>query len=170
MMGWQWHQLNHANHLHLTPDRQPCQHLITPYFLLAGCPSCRPTNGVKALKAGTAHTAQWNLWQVTHKSAATRWCQLLSDRTGIRADCCALPAMHCLHLWDLVWYYCLCPSDLVQYYHWLYIFFGDYCSVYIFFNATVICQGAVRGGPFVTAKVAAFWLVRGPKPTEEEVY
>jgi len=46
---WQWHQLgcmqvctvlqtdNHAN----TP----------PLFLQAGCPSCRPTNSVKALKA-----------------------------------------------------------------------------------------------------------------------
>jgi len=47
MMGWQWHQLDHANHLHLTPDSQ---HLTTQ-FLHAGCPSCRPTNSVKALKA-----------------------------------------------------------------------------------------------------------------------
>jgi len=47
---WQWHQLgrmlvstslqtdNHANHPPLS-------------FLLAGCPSCCPTNSVKALKA-----------------------------------------------------------------------------------------------------------------------
>ena len=41
----------YANHLHLAPDRQPRQHLITPYFLQAGCPFCRPTNSVKALKA-----------------------------------------------------------------------------------------------------------------------
>jgi len=33
MMGWQWHQLDHMqNHLHLIPDRQPCQHLITLFF------------------------------------------------------------------------------------------------------------------------------------------
>ena len=32
------------------PDRQPCQHPTTQ-FLQAGCPSCRPTNSVKALKA-----------------------------------------------------------------------------------------------------------------------
>jgi len=36
--------------LHLAPDRYPCQHPTTQ-FLQAGCPSCRPTNSVKALKA-----------------------------------------------------------------------------------------------------------------------
>jgi len=36
--------------LHLAPDRQPHQHSIT-VFLQAGCPSCRPTNSVKAPKA-----------------------------------------------------------------------------------------------------------------------
>jgi len=38
----------HAS-LHLAPDRKPCQHPTTQ-FLQAGCPSCRPTNSVKALK------------------------------------------------------------------------------------------------------------------------
>ena len=47
----------YANHLHLAPDRSPRQHLITPYFLQAGCPSCRPTNSVKALNA-TLHNYQ----------------------------------------------------------------------------------------------------------------
>ena len=36
--------------LHHAPDRQPRQHPTTR-FLQAGCPSCRPTNSVKALKA-----------------------------------------------------------------------------------------------------------------------
>jgi len=36
--------------LQLTPDREPCQHPTTQ-FLQAGCPSCHPTNSVKALKA-----------------------------------------------------------------------------------------------------------------------
>jgi len=36
--------------LHLAPDRQPHQHPTTQ-FLQAVCPSCRPTNSVKALKA-----------------------------------------------------------------------------------------------------------------------
>jgi len=39
----------YANHLHLTPDRQPCQYLTTQ-FLQARCPSCCPTNSVKALE------------------------------------------------------------------------------------------------------------------------
>ena len=36
--------------LHLAPDRQPCQHPTRPplSFLQAGCPSCHPTNSVKA--------------------------------------------------------------------------------------------------------------------------
>jgi len=36
--------------LHLAPDRQPCKHPTTQ-FLEARCPSCNPTNSVKALKA-----------------------------------------------------------------------------------------------------------------------
>ena len=39
----------HASNLHLAPDRQPHQHLITK-FLQTGCSSCRPANSVKALK------------------------------------------------------------------------------------------------------------------------
>jgi len=43
---WQWHQqvctsLQTDNHASTTPLG----------FLLAGCPSCHPTNGIKALKA-----------------------------------------------------------------------------------------------------------------------
>jgi len=37
--------------LHLASDRQQCQYYTTQSFLQAGCPSCRPTNSVKALKA-----------------------------------------------------------------------------------------------------------------------
>jgi len=48
---WQWHQLGHNTSLHLAPDRQPHLHPTTLMFLQAGCPSCRPTNSVKALKA-----------------------------------------------------------------------------------------------------------------------
>jgi len=41
---WQWHQLGHM---------QGCISLQTDnsVFLQAGCPSCRPTNSVKALQA-----------------------------------------------------------------------------------------------------------------------
>jgi len=39
-----------ANHLHLAPDRSTRQYLTTQ-FLQARCPSCCPTDSIKALKA-----------------------------------------------------------------------------------------------------------------------
>jgi len=46
---WQWHQLGHVQVYTLL---QTDNHTSTPplCFLQAGCPSCRPTNSVKALK------------------------------------------------------------------------------------------------------------------------
>ena len=47
---WQWHQLDH---IQVCTSLQTDDHASTPplSFLQAGCPSCRPTNSVKALKA-----------------------------------------------------------------------------------------------------------------------
>jgi len=47
---WQWHQLANMQICTLT---QTDNHTSTPPlgFLQAGCPSCRPTNSVRALKA-----------------------------------------------------------------------------------------------------------------------
>ena len=47
---WQWHQLGHMQVCTLL---QTDNHTSTPplYFLQARCPSCHPTNSVKALKA-----------------------------------------------------------------------------------------------------------------------
>ena len=47
---WQWHQLGH---MQVCTALQTDNHASTPplSFLQAGCPSCRPTNSVKALKA-----------------------------------------------------------------------------------------------------------------------
>jgi len=47
---WQWHQLGHMQVCTLL---QTDNHASTPplSFLQAGCPSCRPTNSVKTLKA-----------------------------------------------------------------------------------------------------------------------
>jgi len=47
---WQWHQLGHMQVCTLL---QTDNNASTPplCFLQAGCPSCRPTNSVKALKA-----------------------------------------------------------------------------------------------------------------------
>jgi len=47
---WQWHQLGH---MQVCTSLQTHNHASTPSlsFLQAGCPSCRPTNSIKALKA-----------------------------------------------------------------------------------------------------------------------
>jgi len=47
---WRWHQLGH---MQVSTSLQTDNHASTPplRFLQAGCPSCRPTNSVKALKA-----------------------------------------------------------------------------------------------------------------------
>ena len=49
---WQWHQLNH---MQVCTSLQTDNHTSTPplSFLQAGCPSCRPTNSIKALKDET---------------------------------------------------------------------------------------------------------------------
>ena len=51
---WQWHRLGHMQVCTLL---QTDNHTSTPplSFLQAGCPSCRPTNSVKALKAHITH-------------------------------------------------------------------------------------------------------------------
>ena len=52
---WQWHQLGHMQVCTLL---QTDNHASTPplSLLQAGCPSCRPTNSIKALKATVNHT------------------------------------------------------------------------------------------------------------------
>jgi len=46
---WQWHQLGH---MQVCTSLQTDNHASTPplSFLQAGCPSCHPTNSIKALK------------------------------------------------------------------------------------------------------------------------
>jgi len=53
---WQWHQLGH---MQVCISLQTHNHASTPPlgFLQAGCPSCRPTNSVKALKKQILKTA-----------------------------------------------------------------------------------------------------------------
>jgi len=52
---WQWHQLGHmlqpGNHASTSPFK---------FFLQAGCPSCRPTNSIEALKATTVKNIRQN--------------------------------------------------------------------------------------------------------------
>jgi len=60
---WQWHQLGH---MQVCTSLQTDNHTSTAplSFLRAGCPSCRPTNSVKAINqwrsgATTARTTSW---------------------------------------------------------------------------------------------------------------
>jgi len=52
---WQWHQLGH---MQVWTSLQTENHASTPLlsFLQAVCPSCRPANSIKALKASFAET------------------------------------------------------------------------------------------------------------------
>jgi len=63
---WQWHQLGR---MQMCTSHQTDNHASTPplSFLQAGCPSCHPTNSVKALKAHT-HTHPFNV-----PSSVTTW-------------------------------------------------------------------------------------------------
>jgi len=56
---WQWHQ---PGHMQVFTSLQTDNHANTPplSFLQAGCPSCRPTNSVKALKAKSQNVAQFS--------------------------------------------------------------------------------------------------------------
>ena len=59
---WQWHQLVH---MQVCTSLQTDNHASTPplSFLQAGCPSCRPTNSVIALKA---KMNSWSRWIHSH--------------------------------------------------------------------------------------------------------
>jgi len=57
--AWQWHQLGH---MLVCTSLQTDNHASTPplVFLQAGCPSCRPTNSIKALDEPFYHTSKIN--------------------------------------------------------------------------------------------------------------
>jgi len=54
---WQWHQLEY---MQVCTSLQTDNHASTPSlsFLQARCPSCRPSNSIKALKAKTEQQQQ----------------------------------------------------------------------------------------------------------------
>ena len=56
--------------LHIAPDKWPHQHPTTQFFQ-AGCPSCRPTNSVKALKEASDNLVINGI--ISCKSADVPW-------------------------------------------------------------------------------------------------
>ena len=69
---WQWHQLGH---MQVSTSLQIDNHANTSplSFLQTGCPSCRPTNSVKALKAQRQPVSQYNIIQL-----CTECCEYIS--------------------------------------------------------------------------------------------
>ena len=79
---WQWHQLGH---MQVCTSLQTDNHTSTPplCFLQAGCPSCRPTSSVKALKDRAAidrysarpeHSRRGVWWANDVTDGRTQWC------------------------------------------------------------------------------------------------
>jgi len=58
MMGWQWHQLDHMQIV--CTSLQTYDHTSTSPLRWAGCPSCRPTNSIKALKENKKNIIETN--------------------------------------------------------------------------------------------------------------
>jgi len=59
MIRWQWHQLDYMQIICTSLQTDNHTVYLTTQFLEAGCPSCSPTNSVKALKA-LVMAALWN--------------------------------------------------------------------------------------------------------------
>jgi len=66
---WQWHQLGH---MQVSTPLQTDNHASTPplSFLQARCPSCRPTNSIKALKANGTLNNEIYLTRLLSSAAA----------------------------------------------------------------------------------------------------
>jgi len=88
---WQWHQLGHIC------KSAPRSRLITMpeptlSFLQAGCPSCRPTNSVKALKANSSNaliiaSCAWMLFLAWQEIAEDPSCSAVQTAPNIISSC-----------------------------------------------------------------------------------
>jgi len=67
---WQWHQLGY---MQVCTSPQSDNHASTPplSFIQAGCPSCHPTNSVKALKASACTTTYEHIHQYNSPTSLT---------------------------------------------------------------------------------------------------
>ena len=78
---WQWHQLGH---MQVCTSVQTYNHASTPplSFLHAGCPSCRPTNSVKALKGQTSRDSQKKTERDREKERLTEFTPVAVETVG----------------------------------------------------------------------------------------
>ena len=72
---WQWHRLSH---MHVCTSLQTDNHASTTQRSQAGCPSCRPTNSVKAVKAWwmSFKCISMRLWSVMHIISVWHTCSM----------------------------------------------------------------------------------------------
>ena len=97
---WQWHQLGH---MQASTSLQTDNHASTPplSFLQAGCPSCRPTNSVKALKVppwSTKKSATKLLLDRCIRCCRAHSCAQRTDTpTTERAMCVAIGCIRAVH-------------------------------------------------------------------------
>jgi len=92
---WQWHQLGH---MQVCTSLQTDNHASTPplIFLHAGCPSCRPANSIKALKA------QQDLEMLCRTSYSTRLNRQQHSSKMLSYSCLfAVPNGNEIHLSEL---------------------------------------------------------------------
>jgi len=76
---WQWHQLGHMQVYTLLQTDNHAS--ISPLsFLQAGCPSCRPTNSVKALKAINKYSILNITMLADRRSGRARWAAVVGGR------------------------------------------------------------------------------------------
>ena len=110
---WQWHQLGH---MQVWTSLQTANHASTSLlkFLQAGCPSCHPTNSVKALKKEAGYPLkQYSFTEVwlynkmfygyNRPTCVSRHCQL---KTG------GLCWSNFLTVYVPCWHFFSCPRDL----------------------------------------------------------
>jgi len=94
---WQWHQLGH---MQVCTSLQADNHASTSplSFLQAGCPSCRPINSVKALKAENPFYIIDNYYFILHG--------LLLNPDMLLTSCCSSSTCHenaaCCYRWSSV--------------------------------------------------------------------
>jgi len=82
---WQWHLLGHMQVcISLQTDNHAIPHRST--FLRAGCPSCCPTNSVKALKALIEYTIGENILNIVYQ-CGIQCCDTVGVANGTCKTC-----------------------------------------------------------------------------------
>jgi len=108
----------HTIRLGTTPSRLTSAHLHHPpiFFLQAGCPSCHPTNSVKALKATSAFGLGRRHWSSTQRCYLHRLCT-----SGVTCTI-SLPFLIFANLIDI----------------WLEVIWSEVFDVQYFFNIVLV--------------------------------